>query len=96
VQPDSQANAPTSSNASTPSTRRRDALPVSEPLEFEPGSSNSVNKLMDDEKDDKATPEIPSAQDSTKEIGQRAQDKILKETEKMKRGKYSKANKNID
>jgi hypothetical protein len=99
--PNSQANPPSSSNASTastpPSTRRRDPRPESEPPESEPEVSDSVNKdSVNKLKDDKATPEIPSAEDSAKEIGQRAQDKILKENEKMKRGKYSKANKNID
>lgn len=74
------------------STRPRDAQPETQPsVELQPPRAT----LIDEEKgqeDQKA--DVPTGEQSTKEIGQSAMDKILKENDKIKRGKHLKANKN--
>lgn len=74
------------------SARSRDAQADPEPpVELQPPRAT----LTDEEKgqaDRKA--DVPTGEQSAKEIGQNAIDKILKENDKIRRGKHLKANKN--
>lgn len=74
------------------SARPRDTQAEPQPgVELQPPRATLVNeeKSQEDRKVD-----VPTGEQSTKEIGQNAMEKILKENDKIKRGKHLKANKN--
>lgn len=74
------------------SARSRDAQAEPQPgVELQPPLATQVDEEKSQE-DRKV--EVPTGEQSTKEIGQNAMDKILKENDKIKRGKHLKANKN--
>ena len=77
---------------SAKSTGSRDAQ--TEPqsgVELQPPRATPIDE--DKSQEDRKV-EVPTGEQSTKEIGQNAIEKILKENEKIKRGKHLKANKN--
>lgn len=74
------------------SVRSGDAQPESQPgVELQPPRATLIDEDQGQE-DRKA--EVPAGEQSTKEIGQNAMEKILKENDKLRRGKHLKANKN--
>ena len=74
------------------SARSRDAQADPEPaVELQPPRATLVEE--DKSQEDRKV-EVPTGEQSTKEIGQNAMDKILKENDKINRGKHLKANKN--
>lgn len=75
------------------SLRPRDQQPDSQPVNAD--SQPPADTRADEEKpqEDRKV-EVPTGEQSTKEIGQSAMDKILKENDKIKRGKHLRANKN--
>lgn len=74
------------------SARPRDAQAEPQPgVELQPPRATLIDE--DKGQEDRKV-EVPTGEQSTKEIGQNAMDKILKENDKIKRGKHLKANKN--
>jgi hypothetical protein len=94
VQPQPDAR-PSAANVNAPggkSARPRDAQPESQAdAQLQPPRATPI--ADDKEQEDRAA-EVPTREQTTKEIGQSAIEKILKENDKIKRGKHLKANKN--
>ena len=84
-----------SANVITPgakSVRSDNAQPESQPsVELQPPRATQIDE--DKSQEDRKV-EVPTGEQSTKEIGQNAMEKILKENDKVRRGKHLKANKN--
>jgi len=76
------------------SARPRDTPAEPQPgVELQPPRATVVDEDKDKEQDDPKA-EVPTGEQSTKEIGKNAIEKILKENDKIQRGKHLKANKN--
>ena len=89
-----QPDARTSENVNAPrgKARAREAPADSQPdVEAQPPRATPIDE--DKEQGDRWLG-VPTREQSTKEIGQGAMDKILKENDKIRRGKHLKANKN--
>lgn len=90
-QPDTRST----TNAGAPGTksaRPRDAQAEPQPgVELQPPRATPIDE---DKGTEDRKVEVPTGEQSTKEIGQSAMDKILKENDKIKRGKHLKGNKN--
>jgi hypothetical protein len=90
-QPDTRSSANVIAPAGK-SARPRDAQADPEPaVELQPPRATLVEE---DKRQEDRKVEVPTGEQATKEIGQTAMDKILKENDKIKRGKHLKANKN--
>lgn len=75
------------------SAKSRDAQPESQvDAQLQPPQATPIGE--DKEQQEDRTVDVPTREQSTKEIGQNAMDKILKENDKTKRGKRLKTNKN--
>lgn len=95
VQPQPDAR-PSATNVNAPGGKsarpRDDAQPQSQAdAQLQPPRTTPI--LDDKEQEDRAA-EVPTREQTTKEIGQSAMEKILKENDKIKRGKHLNANKN--
>jgi hypothetical protein len=87
--PSGNVNAPSGKSA-----RAREAQADSQPhVEAQPPRATPIDE--DKEQGDRWLG-VPTREQSTKEIGRSAMDKILKENDKIKRGKHLRANKNED
>lgn len=76
------------------SVRSRDQRDESQPeVDMEHPPATSIEEDKDKESGDPWLG-VPTGEQSTKEIGRSAMDKILKENDRMKRGKHLRANKN--
>ena len=74
------------------SARPRDAQAEPQPgVELQPPRATLIDE---DKRQEDRKVDVPTGEQSTKEIGQNAMEKILKENDKIKRGKHLKANKN--